>query len=68
MWRPDAEGKGSVQSLKEAGVGAFYLGRVDTAFSLNNTANETQGLMRASSIYLRADGSAGTVSQIDLAV
>ncbi len=68
VWRPDAEGKGSVQSLKEAGVGAFYLGRVDTAFSLNNTANETQGLMRASSIYLRADGSAGTVSQIDLAV
>ena len=68
VWRPDAEGKGSVQSLKEAGVGAFYLGSVDTAFSLNNTANETQALMRANSIYLRADGSAGTVSQVDLAV
>lgn len=68
IWRPDASGQGSVQTLKEAGVGAFYLGRVDTAFSLNNAANETQGLMRASSIYLREDGSVGTVSQIDLAV
>ncbi len=64
----DAEGRGRVQTLKEAGVGAFYLGRVDTPFSLRNAANETLGEMRASSIYLREDGRAGTVSQIDLAV
>lgn len=68
VWQPDAEGKGRVQALNEAGIGAFYLGRVDTRFSVNNAANETQALMRASSVYLREDGSAGTVSQIDLAV
>ncbi|MDX9839796.1 MAG: hypothetical protein RBT39_19730, partial [Azoarcus sp.] len=68
VWQPDAEGKGRVQSLNDAGVGAFYLGRVDTRFNINNSANETLGQMRASSIYLREDGSAGTVSQVDLAV
>ncbi|WP_341646441.1 hypothetical protein [Thauera sp. SDU_THAU2] len=68
IWRPDAQGVGTLQTLKEAGVGAFYLGRADTRFSLNNAANETLGMVRASSIYLREDGSVGTVSQVDLAV
>lgn len=68
VWQPDAQGPGRLQTLKEAGVGAFYLGRVDTPFSLRNAANETLGEMRASSIYLREDGRAGTVNQIDLAV
>ncbi|HQV09129.1 MAG TPA: hypothetical protein PLL04_08230, partial [Thauera sp.] len=68
LWSPDAEGKGRLQSLTEAGVGAFYLGRVDTAFGLKDAANDTQGLMRASSIYLREDGGVGTVSQVDLRV
>ena len=45
-----------------------YLGRVDTAFGLKDAANDTQGLMRASSIYLREDGGVGTVSQVDLRV
>lgn len=68
LWSPTADGGGSLKSLKEAGVGAFYLGRVDTPFSLNNAANETLGVMRATSIYLREDGSVGTVSQVDLSV
>jgi hypothetical protein len=68
IWRPDAQGVGTLQTLAEAGVGAFYLGRADTQFSFNNAANETLGMMRASSIYLREDGSVGTVSQVDLAV
>ena len=68
LWSPDAEGKGRLQTLNEAGVGAFHLGRVDTPFSLKDAANDTQGLMRASSIYLREDGRVGTVSQVDLRV
>ncbi|ENO87431.1 hypothetical protein [Thauera linaloolentis] len=68
VWQPDARGEGTLQTLAEAGVGAFYLGRADTQFSLKDAANETLGMMRASSIYLREDGSVGTVSQVDLAV
>ena len=68
VWRPDAAGKGSVQSLSEAGVGALHLGRVATPFSLKDAANDTQGLMRASGVYLREDGRVGTLSQVDLKV
>lgn len=67
LWRPDGGG-GAPVSLAEAGIGALYLGRVDTPFNLENAANDTVGMMRASSFYLREDGSAGTVSQIDLSV
>lgn len=68
IWQPDANGEGRVQTLQEAGVGAFYLGATDTPFSLRNSANQVLGEMRASSVYLRENGSVGTVSQIDLAV
>ena len=50
LGQPGAGGKGRLQTLNEAGVGAFYLGRVDTPFSLKDAANDTQGLMRASSV------------------
>ncbi len=68
IWRPDAEGKGTLMTLTEAGVGALYLGNVSTPFDLRGSANETLGVMRTSSIYVRDDGTAGTVSQIDLSV
>lgn len=68
VWQPDARGGGLLYTLAEAGVGAFYLGRVETPFSLRDAGNQTLGEMRASSIYLREDGSVGSVSQIDLAV
>nr|MBL8455935.1 hypothetical protein [Zoogloeaceae bacterium] len=68
IWRPDANGEGTLQTLAEAGVGALYLGNAATPFDLRNGANETLGVMRSSSIYLRENGSVGTVSQIDLSV
>lgn len=68
LWRPDAEGGGTLQTLQQANVGAFHLGRVDTPFSVRNAANDTLGEVRASGLYLREDGTAGTVSQVDLSV
>jgi hypothetical protein len=68
LWQPDANGAGRLMTLAEAGVGALYLGRVDTPFSLRDAANDTLGQLRASSIYLREDGRVGTVSQVDLRV
>lgn len=68
IWRPDENGEGTLQTLVKAGVGALHLGNVATPFDLRNGANETLGVMRSSSIYLRENGSVGTVSQIDLSV
>ncbi|WP_343034879.1 hypothetical protein [Aromatoleum diolicum] len=68
VWAPATEGDGSLQTATEAGVGALYLGNVATPFDLRGAANDALGVTRSSSIYLREDGSAGTVSQIDLSV
>jgi hypothetical protein len=68
VWQPDERGGGSLQNLKEAGIGALYLGKVTTPFSLRNAENISQGEIRTSGIYLREDGAAGTLSQVDLVV
>ena len=70
VWRPEpaeSSGKGLV-SLKDAGVGALYLGSTETPFTLKDESNRTLGQIRASGVYLREDGRAGTLQQIDLAV
>lgn len=52
----------------QKGIGAICLGSVDTDFSFKNDANQTQGELRQTGIFLREDGTAGTVQQIDLVV
>ena len=64
IWRPGS----TPTSLAAAGVGALYLGAVDTPFALRDAANEDLGALRASSVYLNEDGSTGLLQQIDLAV
>jgi hypothetical protein len=41
---------------------------VETPFSLTDSENSLLAQIRASGIYLREDGGAGTLQQIDLAV
>jgi hypothetical protein len=68
VWSPAGDGKESLVSLKERGVGALYLGATDTPFLLKDDDNRLQGQVRASGLYLRENGAAGTLQQIDLAV
>lgn len=53
-------------SLGEKGVGAIYLGSIDTQFSLKDSRNQLLGEVRSGSVFLNEDGSAGTIQQIDL--
>jgi len=66
-WSKDASGSDSLATLKEGGVGAIYLGAVETQFDVRDQRNDVKGQVRSTSVYLREDGSAGTVQQIDLA-
>lgn len=68
IWSRDDEGKDRLLALGLAGVGAIYLGRVETPFELNNAANEQQGAVRSSGVYLNEDGTPGTIQQIDLVI
>ena len=56
------------QSLAAAGVGAISLAQVATPFELRDGENRSRGEVRSSGVYLRENGSAGTIQQIDLSI
>lgn len=68
IWSKDAVGKDTLSTLAQRNVGALYLGNIATPFDLKNSANDLQGQVRSSGIYLHEDGSAGTLQQVDLVV
>lgn len=68
VWTRDGDGNDRLQGLLRHGVGALYLGNTDTPFALKGSGNALQGAVRASGLYLREDGGAGTLQQIDLVV
>ena len=67
VWVKDADGGDRLLNLKEANVGAIYLGSADTEFSLQDeVSHETNGVIRRTGVYLRETGEAGTISHVDL--
>lgn len=68
VWQKDGAGENQLRSLKEAQVGALYLGRVASPFSVRDAQNQTLAEVRSTGVYLREDGGAGALQQIDLAV
>ena len=68
IWTMDENGKSTLIDLKEAGVGAIYLGYENTEFSLKNALNETNAVIQKTGLFLYENGDTGTVQQMDLAV
>ncbi len=69
VWVKDENGENRLLDLKEAGVGAIFLGSADTKFSLNNVeTNATNAIIQKTGVYLRENGTAGTVQHVDLAL
>uniref|UniRef100_A0A7S3GSM0 Uncharacterized protein n=1 Tax=Spumella elongata TaxID=89044 RepID=A0A7S3GSM0_9STRA len=68
VWTPSADGTGRLQTLAELGVGAIHTTSVATPFALRTADNGSLGAVRSTSAYLRENGGAGTVQQIDLSV
>lgn len=69
IWVQHNDGSQSLFTLAEQGVGALYLGYRDTAFELAaGDSNTLAGELRSTGIFLREDGSQGTLQQIDLVI
>ena len=68
IWSMDENGNSTLIDLKEAGVGAIYLGYENTEFSLKNEAHETNAVIQKTGLFLYENGASGTVQQLDLAV
>lgn len=68
IWTKDADGNDKLVGLGVAGVGAIYLGNIETQFSLNSQKdNQSLGAVRSTGIYLKENGQAGTIQHVDLA-
>ena len=68
IWSKDAAGKDVLMALGQKGIGAIYLGNVNTSFALKGANNQTNGQLQRTGIYLNENGSAGTVQHIDLTI
>jgi len=68
IWMREDDGEPKLVALGMAGVGAIYLGHVETPFSLKDPANNTLGEIRQSGIFLFENGNVGTIQHIDLAI
>ena len=68
IWTMDENGNSTLIDLKEAGIGAIYLGYENTEFSLKNEAHETNAVIQKTGLFLYENGASGTIQQMDLAV
>jgi len=66
IWMKTATGEDRLLTLQEQGVGAIYLGRTATPFSIKDSANTLQGEVRSSGLFLFEEGGVGTMQQVDL--
>ena len=65
IWIKDEE-ESSLLALGEVGIGAIYLGDTDTNFEYKDEKGDL-GRLKSSGLFLRENGQAGVISQIDLA-
>ncbi len=68
VWYKDANGKDVLMDLKEADVGAIFLGEQDSEFALHDGSGNMSGMIRSSGIFLRESGGVGTIQHVDLAL
>ncbi|MBI4995583.1 MAG: hypothetical protein HZC22_01510 [Rhodocyclales bacterium] len=68
LWTPAADGSGALETLAAREIGALFLGRIATPFELRGNGNSELGAVAATGLYLREDGQAETLQEIDLSV
>ncbi len=67
IWTVNPSGEKSLIGLKEADVGAIYLGKVASEYQMKSGA-DLLAKIRESSVYLKENGGAGTIHEIDLKI
>ena len=67
IFSPDGQGGGSLQSLRQAGVGAISIVHAGTDFQMESQGGEILGRVKASGIFLTEAGEVRSLQEIDLA-
>lgn len=66
IWVGDEEGQSRLLNLAEAGVGAFFLGKVTSSYTLKDEHYNALAQIKESSVALMEDGKAVTLQSIDI--
>ena len=62
----EPDGSCRLYTLADKGIGAIYLGHVNTDFTLTNQFNEAKGMIRSTGLFLYESGAVGSVQQVDV--
>ncbi|MBO9539072.1 hypothetical protein J7643_00590 [bacterium] len=68
IWTKDEEGRDQLFALGQKGIGAIFVGSIATPYHYKTSPTDLLGQVRSTGIFLRENGTAGTVQQIDLAL
>lgn len=68
IWNRDENGNDTLFTLAQVGIGAIHLGTADTQFDLTGDTGDLNGRLRETSVFLKENGEAGTIQEIDLVV
>jgi hypothetical protein len=68
VWTKNEDGTDKLTGLSELGIGAISTNAIATPFDIKTADNALKGAVRSTGIFLREDGTAGAVQQVDLTV
>ncbi len=68
VWERGEDGTDRLLALGKLGIGAIFLGNATSSFDLRDQANNLEGQIRSTGLFIGEDGSVGTVQQLDLVV
>lgn len=68
IWTHDEQGNQQLLGLGDKNIGAIYLGHLTSPFTFKDAANTTQGDVASTGLFIRNNGSAGTIQQVNYAV
>jgi len=66
IWSRDQLGEEQLMGLGQAGVGAFYLGHIETLFSVKDSENTMLGQVKETGLAVMESGQVVTMQQLDL--
>ncbi len=68
VWTKGSEGEDILRSLSDAGVGAIGLQNIQTQFNLTDAANNLNGQLTKTGVYVSEAKTVGTIQQVDLVI
>lgn len=68
IWTRDANGQDRLFALGQLGIGALYVGGIDAAFTLKDVNNRSLAVNQKAGLFVREDGTVGSIQQLDLMV